>query len=387
MAIVAAQWGQMSRFQQTSSGALIASALILAIGAVGLALQSRQVWGKVLLGIGAGGVALSLAGCCWRPALAPAQVQANPPAPQDGGQVVDADAWLRALGRRRLFDAATMERELTEAMAECHAREPRNDPQFLTFVSEIGEGIARRYLLAYPTAEEAQWHFLNHVVADAEMRRLFIHNAHALPYEAWTALLILPGWVQGPMNGARRTNLVRQRLTTLQKLLSREGWRQNPDLMSLRSRVSSDSLFILLRSWMGAECDSGTQCEIARGLREIIELASPSLWPEAGAPFGNAPGDRLLGELVVPSHGLIQTLIQEGRTREQAVLHQADCLATLIRAVHEDGTLPRAAIALAGLGQAWVDFYRQHQEPTMARIDQGETGLLAQIAAVQQAAP
>ena len=83
MRIVRTQWSQMARTEQIMSGATVASLLLLALGAVGMALRNRPIWGKVTICIASAGLALSLSGCSLnqRPEQLPPQPQPPPVEP------------------------------------------------------------------------------------------------------------------------------------------------------------------------------------------------------------------------------------------------------------------------------------------------------------------
>jgi hypothetical protein len=77
MRIVRTPWSQLARSEQIISGATIASLLLLAIGAVGMALRHRPTWGKLTVSLASAGVALSLSGCSLN--QQPAVISPQPP--------------------------------------------------------------------------------------------------------------------------------------------------------------------------------------------------------------------------------------------------------------------------------------------------------------------
>lgn len=411
---IAAHWGQMTRPRQVASRIVTASALLLAIGAVGLTLRDRAVWGKVLTGVGAACLGAGLALCCWRPAqaMAPAPQDAPPAEPAarveevftlgddvlaDIRQRVDrrvdaawhaallrrarerarplvdavkhADRWVAQLAERGPATAERLEQELAELVAECQGYRDRLDGGLDQFSSETGAAMGRRYLQVYP-AEQARWHFLRHVAANAALRVQFVeHDRLGFSRYIWSVL------------HRHRDGSIR--LTHLQTFIGSEDWRQNGDLLPLRPQLAAFELITQLKVWFFNLGDRPSQCDTALGLREIMRFAAPALWPEAAVAA--APEDHPFNVHVFRFAEGISIREQDDANRERIILHIADSLATLMRVMHEDSTLSRGAMALGELAQRLMDGWPERQEVAVARIEQGETGLLEQIAAVTQA--
>jgi hypothetical protein len=372
---IAAGWGQMSRPQQVASGVMTTSALLLAIGAVGLALRSQAVWGKVLIGAGAIGLGLGLALCCWRPAQAavPAVQVAQPAQPQ--ALVVGrldafehANRWMAQLQEHGPAAADRLEQELAELVAECQGYRDRHDGALGLFSSRAGVALGRRYLQVYP-AEQARWHFLRHVAASPSLRAQLVIGQAGFPWSIWNELR------RSPDRGLT--------LQETQSLFRSENWLQNSQFLALRPQLAAHELMMQLGVWFFDQGDRPSQCDTALGLRDLMRLAAPVLWPE-GAVALELQEHPLNVHLFRFAEG-VRIREQNDARRERIILHIADSLATLIRVVQEDGTLARGAVMLGELSQRLVDRWRERGEAAVAQIEQGETGLLEQIAAVRQA--
>jgi hypothetical protein len=411
MRIVDAVLEPLPRRQQSGCKFLTGGTLLLAIGAVGWALSKQQLWGKVLTGMGAGSLGVGLALCCWGPARAPvpapqvepppqppAPVQAQAPQPQ-AQQPVQAQAapmqthnreghqqaarWIFQFERQGPATTEGLQQELLQTMAECDARRQRHDPHLRGFMDGVATGMARRYVLATdPTGtENGRMLFFTHVAAVPELRDRFVHNRPGLLWNIHHAI----GLVAADSGEVGDRLLYRTRL--LRATLDGGWWNDTSELVGVRTQLAAFQVIRQISVWFRREdlfrSKDPDQGDLARELAEILRIARPALWPE-GSALGEASGDRVLDFLAVHTDVILRDREQAGVNREQAILHQADCLAMLLRLVNQDGALPRAATGLARFAQLLVDRWRQHEETALARLDQGETGLLEQIAAVME---
>lgn len=405
MAIVDAVLEPLPQRQQNGCRFLTGGTLLVAIGAVGWALSKQQLWGKVLTGVGAGGLGVGLALCCWGPprAAVPApQVEppSQPPAPvqvvaqqPQAQQPVPAQAapmpprhpegyqqaafWIFQFERQGPATTEGLRQELLQTMAECDARPQRNDPHRQDFLKGVAIGMARRYVLATdPTStEKGRILFFTHVAAAPELRGQLVHYRGGLLWDIHVAI----GLVAGPAGevGDRLLHTTRR----LRAMLEGHWWNDSAELMGVRSQLAAYQVIRQIYAWFSG--DDQNQSDLACELREILRLATPALWPE-GTALGEASGDQVLNLLVGRTDVILRDKEQAGVNRDQALLHQADCLATLLRVVNEDGALPRASTGLARFAQLLVDRWRERGEAAIARLDQGETGLLEHIAEARE---
>lgn len=239
----------------------------------------------------------------------------------------------------------------------------------------LPDRLADIYRKIFPTEEHA-WQLIHRIVKDQGVVDEFAREeqAEALAVAVWH--LFTDQYASEP-DAPDPQQLVR-RLETCLQLIDRTDWPQTDPATQVRRGTLDLTFRRLLLGWLAS--DGSLQEEMQQGMARLLRRGPGLLWRENSPwyfPFLNA-------QFSGHSRSLLDSALARGQTREQALLHQADCLGRLLEVMSSNIALRPAAKGLCTLTMPVIQRWRSDQEPVMARLDQGETGLLTAIEAISR---
>lgn len=383
------RWEGIPRAPRNSSvvfGAVGVTLLALGTTALARGIRWHRAVSAAVMAAGAGGIIAAIGCCCrtQRPPNAPQHQQiAAEPVRAAEAPASPKDAvleWINQSLEREPASAETMQAKLIEARAFHRTLAEADQHQSRAVLATLAVAMAGLYKKVYGS-KEAPWQFLNHMAAaDEEMIGEFatMQPAASLTVAIWCLLFEKMG---GHSHGSQVTHRLRGS-RACEQLLDRADWPQTEAARRVRGRVLELGIRWFLIGWLSSA--GSMQDEMARGLVGLMRRGSDLLWVGANIPDVLSVYQPLdAHEFLSQSMRIHEEAVACGRTSEEALLHQADCLARLLRLMRPQEALLAPARGVAIMAMSLVGMLFDQDDPTAARLKQGETGLIAEIEAMR----